>query len=400
MRSMKIQRVSDGLMGASAQDLSATSTLPRPGKRVDLSLSGRGVPDPVIHIDGHRIGGGEPVYFIAEIGSNFDGDLERAKALIYLAKEAGADAAKFQHYTADSLVSDVGFRQLGARQSHQANWQKSVFETYRAASLDPTWTCALRETCAEAGITFMTSPYSLDLVDYVDPFVPAYKIGSGDISWTDMIEHVALKGKPVLLATGAATMEDVRRAADVILGVNPQLVLLQCNTNYTSATDNYRHLQLKVLQEFERNYPGVVLGLSDHMPGHTAVLGAVALGARVIEKHFTDSNEREGPDHSFAMTPPAWREMVERTRELEAALGNGEKQVEENEIGTVIAQRRCVRVTRDLGVGETLSPDDLTMLRPCPQGAIEPFDAFRVVGKRISRPLLAGEHLTFDELMQ
>jgi sialic acid synthase SpsE len=397
---MKIQRISDGLPGPSSQGLSATSTLTRSRKRADLSLCGSGVPDPEIHIDGRRIGPGDPVYFIAEIGSNFDGDLSRAKALIHLAKEAGADAAKFQHYTADSLVSDLGFRQLGTPQSHQADWEKSIFETYRGASLDRTWTRALRETCAEAGITFMTSPYSVELVDYVDPFVPAYKIGSGDISWPDMIRHVALKGKPVLLGTGAATMEDVRRAADVILGVNPQLVLLQCNTNYTSATENYRHLQLKVLQGFERQYPGVILGLSDHMPGHTAVLGAVALGARVIEKHFTDSNERDGPDHSFAMTPPAWREMVERTRELEAALGNGEKTVEENELDTVIAQRRCVRVTRDVGEGEMLSLDDLTMLRPCPRGAIEPYDAFRVVGKRITRPLLAGEHLTHDELTQ
>jgi len=147
-------------------------------------------PSSVIQIERKRISRNDPVYFIAEIGSNFDRDLSRAKDLIYLAKEAGADAAKFQHYTAPSLVSDYGFRQLGSRQSHQAAWKKSVFETYQDASLNRDWTAVLKQTCDQAGITFFTSPYSLELVDYVDPFVPAYKVGSGDITWLEIIEHM------------------------------------------------------------------------------------------------------------------------------------------------------------------------------------------------------------------
>jgi len=357
-------------------------------------------PASVINIDGKRISRDDPVYFIAEIGSNFDRNLNRAKDLIYLAKEAGADAAKFQHYTAGTLVSDAGFKQLGGRQSHQAAWKKSVFETYQDASLNRDWTAVLKETCDEASITFMTSPYSLALVDYVEPFVPAYKIGSGDITWPEIIEHIASKGKPVLLATGASDLQDVKRAMDTVLKVTPDVILLQCNTNYTAGKDNYSYLQLNVLREFEALYPGVVLGLSDHMPGHVSALGAVALGARVIEKHFTDSTDREGPDHPFSMTPVTWREMVDRTRELEAALGDGRKRVEANERETVIVQRRCVRAGRNLELGSLLKEEDLTMLRPCPADGIAPFEFPKLVGKRLKRAVSVGEHLRWEDVAQ
>ena len=122
---------------------------------------------------------------------------------------------------------------------------------------------------------------------------------------------IAQKGKPVLLATGAATMEDVERAVATVLAYNRKLVLLQCNTNYTGSLENFRFINLRVLETYTIRYPHMVLGLSDHTPGHSAVLGAIALGARVIEKHFTDDNRRIGPDHSFAMNPRTWREMID-----------------------------------------------------------------------------------------
>ena len=150
-------------------------------------------PSSEIWIDKKRIENAQPVYFIAEIGSNFDNDIERAKDLIYMAKDAGADAAKFQHYTADSLVSDYGFKKLGNSISHQASWKKSVYETYKDASLDSDWTQILSETCNKAGLSFFTSPYSFDLVDQVDQFIPAYKVGSGDITWIEIIKHIRNK---------------------------------------------------------------------------------------------------------------------------------------------------------------------------------------------------------------
>jgi sialic acid synthase SpsE len=354
-------------------------------------------PSSVISIDGRQISKDAPVYFIAEIGSNFDRDLNRAKDLIFLAKEAGADAAKFQHYTAGSLVSDHGFKQMGSGQSHQAAWKKSVYDTYEDASLNREWTATLKQTCDEAGIAFFTSPYSLELVDYVEPYVPAYKIGSGDITWPEIITRMASKGKPVLLATGASDIKDVQRAVDTVLANTSDLVLMQCNTNYTAGLDNYSYLQLNVLRTYESMYPGVILGLSDHMPGHLAVLGAVALGARIIEKHFTDSNDREGPDHSFAMNPTSWREMVDRSRELEASLGDGIKKIEANEQETAVVQRRCVRARSDLANDTLLDINDLTVLRPCVADAIAPYDIHKLIGKKLRRDVRAGEHLNWGD---
>ena len=195
-------------------------------------MTNQRIPSKQISIGGKEISKSSPVYFIAEIGSNFDQDLNQAKDLIYMAKEAGADAAKFQHYTAQTLVSDIGFRGLADNNKHQASWKKSVFDTYDDASINQDWTQVLRDTCADAGLAFFTSPYSFDLVDLVDEFVPAHKIGSGDITWTGIIEHIAKKGKPVFLATGASSMTDVQQAMNTILNVNSDIVLMQCNTSF------------------------------------------------------------------------------------------------------------------------------------------------------------------------
>lgn len=356
-------------------------------------------PSSAISIDGKKISHTDPVYFIAEIGSNFDQDLNRAKELIYMAKDAGADAAKFQHYTADSLVSDFGFKKVGNSKSHQSSWKKSVYETYNDASLNKDWTNVLQKTCADAGISFFTSPYSFDLVDLVDPYVPAYKIGSGDITWIEIIEHIASKGKPLLLATGASDLEDVQRAANAILNITSDIILLQCNTNYTASHENFSHLQLTALSTFQSLYPGIITGLSDHMPGHVSVLGAVALGAKVIEKHFTDSIDRVGPDHAFSMTPATWREMVDRTRELEVSLGTGIKQIEENEMETVALQRRSICATNGLKKGQKIAQQDLTMLRPCPADGIPPFESDKLIGKSLNRDICSGEYIKWTDIV-
>jgi sialic acid synthase SpsE len=345
-------------------------------------------------IDGQRIGEQHPTYFIADIAANHDGDLERAKDLIYMAKEAGADAAKFQHFRAESIVSDVGFKSFGSQQSHQASWKKSVVEVYRDASVSTDWTQTLKETCNKAGITFFTSPYDFDLLDHVDPYVPAYKVGSGDITWIDMIKRIASKGKPYILATGASTMDDVYRAVDAGLELNTQLALLQCNTNYTGSLENLRYVQLNVLNSYRAMFPKMILGLSDHTPGHATVLGAVAIGARVIEKHFTDDTARVGPDHAFSMDPRSWKDMVDRTRELEAALGCGIKKVEDNERQTIVLQRRAVRAVSHLPKGHIITAEDLTVLRPCPPGAVLPYEARSLVGKRLRFEKRVGEHFT------
>jgi sialic acid synthase SpsE len=350
---------------------------------------------------GKKIVGWEhPTYFVADISANHDGDLERAKGLIRLCAEAGADAAKFQNFRAAKIVSDHGFKTLGGQLSHQSNWKKSVFEVYREASLPWEWTPALRQECEACGIEYFSAPYDLEAVDMLDPYVHLFKIGSGDITWPEMLRKVASKQKPVLLATGASEMEEVERAVNEILEINPDLVLMQCNTNYTASLENFRHIHLRVLESFREKFPEVVLGLSDHTPGHATVLGAVALGARVIEKHFTDDNRREGPDHPFSMTPSSWREMVDRARELEYALGSPRKFVADNEKQTVVVQRRSLRATADLKAGTILQEGMLEALRPAPVDGIAPFDLSRVLGRKLIAGLAQGDYLLWALLAE
>ena len=339
------------------------------------------------------IGPNQPTYFIADIAANHDGRLDRAKHLMTLAKVAGADCAKFQHFRAEHIVSDFGFEALGSQQSHQATWRKSVFEVYQDASLPWAWTQELASHAKEIGIEFMSAPYDLQAVDHLNPYVNAFKVGSGDINWIEELEYIASKGKPVLLATGAASLEDVDRAMSVLTTSNVPIVLMQCNTNYEGSMENVRYVNLRVLTQYAELFPNVTLGLSDHTPGHVTVLGAVALGARAVEKHFTDDVSRTGPDHGFSMDPTTWRAMVQDTRTLEAALGTGNKSVEVNEQQTVIIQRRCVRAARNIPAGRILTRDDLVVLRPAPTDAFSAHEVTTLIGKRVTKELTQGQEL-------
>jgi N-acetylneuraminate synthase len=352
-----------------------------------------------IQIGEHAVGLAHPTYFVADVAANHDGDLDRARDLIKLAAEAGADAAKFQHFKAETIVSATGFSRLGSQVAHQAAWTKDVVEVYRDASIPADWTAQLRDACDLAGLDFFTSAYDLDLIDEVAPYVCAWKVGSGDITWTDAIERMAATGKPVLIATGASTIDDVRRAVTDARRHTDAIVVMQCNTNYTGSADNFAYIELNVLKAFAREFPDVVLGLSDHTPGLTTVLGAVALGARVIEKHFTDDRRRDGPDHGFSMEPKDWRDMVDRTRELEAALGGEDKHVMANELETVVVQRRAIRSARPLSAGTTLASTDLAFLRPCPPGSLAPHQSGEIVGRELARDIDAGDVVTLDDLV-
>lgn len=349
-------------------------------------------------IAGREISFQAPTYFIADIAANHDGSLERAKDLIWRCKEAGADCAKFQHFIAEKIVSDVGFAEGVGQVSHQASWKKPVHEIYDQYHTRRDWTESLVETAREAQIDFMTTPYDVEAVRMFCDVVPAFKIGSGDITFTTILDEVAKCGKPVLLATGAASMADVEEAVETIVRHNPDLCLMQCNTNYTGSLENFRCVNLRVLDTFARRWPGMVLGFSDHTPGHSAVLGAVALGARVVEKHFTDDNSRIGPDHSFAMNPATWRAMVDATRELEAALGDGEKRVESNEEETVVIQRRALRLSADVPGGTRLAEEHLEALRPCPEGAVPPSRLDDVIGKRLKADKSRGRELMWTDI--
>jgi N-acetylneuraminate synthase len=346
-----------------------------------------------------EVGPDEPTYFIADIAANHDGDLNRALRLVELAAGAGADAAKFQNFKAETIVSEFGFRSLGGQRSHQAAWTKSVTEVYSDASIPVDWSPILEEHCLSCGIDYLTAPYDLDMIDGLAPHVCAWKVGSGDITWHESIDLLARTGKPLLLATGASSMDDVREAMAVAMQHCDRIVLMQCNTNYTGDLDNFRFVALRVLETYAAEFPQAVLGLSDHTPGHATVLGAVVLGARVVEKHFTDNRARAGPDHAFSMEPSDWRSMVDRTRELEAALGEPTKRIMDNESETAVLQRRAIRAAHRLEEGALLVRSDLAMLRPCPAEGVPPSRLKDVLGRRLRRTVEAGDALQLDDLL-
>ena len=322
-------------------------------------------------------------YFIADIGANHEGSIQRAKKLIKLAAISGADAAKFQHFKADTIVNKSEFNKR-KKTAHQSKWKSSVYDVYKNASINNNWNKSLQDECKKYQIDFLTSAYDLQYIDDVNKFIPAYKIGSGDITWKESLIKIAKKKKPVILATGASNINEVINAFNIIYKYNKKIILMQCNTNYTASIDNFNYINLNVLKQFKSIFKEkIILGLSDHTHGHTTVIGAVTLGAKVIEKHFTDNNSRNGPDHKFAMDPLSWRLMVEETRKLEKALGNGKKKVENNEKSSLFVQRRSVYALRKIKKGEVIKKDDLICLRPFVKNSISPIDVNKIIGKKI-----------------
>jgi len=326
-------------------------------------------------------------YFIADIAANHDGKIERAKKLIYLAAEAGANAAKFQNFFAKTIVSDYGFKSLKKKLSHQSKWKKSIFQVYKDAELPLWWTIELKKTCKSAGIDYFTAPYDSSIVNYLNKFVCAWKIGSGDITWHEHIMKIAKTQKPIIIATGASNLDEIEIIIKKVKKFNNKIVLMQCNTNYTADIKNFKYINLNVLKLFKKKFPNIILGLSDHTHGHETVLGAISLGARVIEKHFTDSNTRSGPDHFFSMNPKSWKEMVFASRKLEASLGSNIKKIEKNENSTVILQRRTIRANRVINCGEKIKKTDLCFLRPCTKNSLKPFEYYRIINKKAKKKI-------------
>tara|TARA_B100000795_G_C22803965_1_gene443669 strand:- start:3724 stop:4797 length:1074 start_codon:yes stop_codon:yes gene_type:complete len=353
-----------------------------------------------IKINKKKIGEMYPSYFIADIAANHDGSLNKAIDLINLAKESGADAAKFQHFKAETIVSDHSFKSLKHKKlSHQSKWKKSVFQVYKEAEFNLKWTSILKKECDKIKIDFFTSPYSKELVDHVDKYVPAYKIGSGEITWIEIIKYIAAKKKPYIIATGAANLKDVKRAVSAAYKINKKIAIMQCNTNYTAENNNINYINLNVLKQYKIHFPKAVLGLSDHTLGHTTILGAIMLGAKIFEKHFTINNSHVGPDHKFSMNPNTWRQMILSSRELESAIGNGEKIIENNEKDTVILQRRSIHLKNNISKGTKIKKNDLIYLRPCPKDGIEPYNFKKVVGKKIKKNKKTGELLTIKDVV-
>lgn len=314
-----------------------------------------------IRIGNRLIGHGHPSYIIAEIGANFDNDIDKAKKLIDAAKEAGADCAKFQSFLADKIVSGKGFASMTLKGVH-GTWGRGVDEVFRDAEFPREWHEELASYCKRIGIDFSSSPYDFEAVDLcVEVGVPYIKIGSGDITWHEMLEYIAQTGKPLFLATGDATMAEIDEAVRIIqnTGCN-DLVLMQCITNYPSLVES---ANINVLKNYQTAFD-ILTGYSDHSPGSVVVLGSVALGACVIEKHFTLDKKDKGPDHNHSMDIREFTQMVKDIRLLESAMGGTQKYVVEEEGETVIVQRRGLYAKREIKTGEIIKLEDIDVLRP------------------------------------
>jgi sialic acid synthase SpsE len=340
-----------------------------------------------------KVGEGEKTYFIADIGANFDGSLEKAKKLAYECKQAGADVAKIQSFKAKKIVSGKGFSSMKLKGVH-GSWKRPVEDVFKEAEFPRKWHHEFFEYCWKIGITPSSSPYDYEAVDLMDECgTEFYKIGSGDITWLEMIDYIARKGKPVILATGAATLSEIDEAVRAIEKTgNKDLAILQCITNYPSKIES---ANINVLKTYQSAF-NTIVGYSDHTPGDTVVLGAVALGAKVIEKHFTLSKKDKGPDHPHSMEPHEFTKMIERTREMELALGSSRKEVVAEESETVIVQRRGLATTRALQKGHKLRKSDVAELRPAL--GIYPKYKTAIIGKSLARSLEEGAPIQWSDL--
>lgn len=347
-----------------------------------------------VTIGDHSLGTADETYIIAEIGSNFDGSKERAKKLIELAAECGADAVKFQAFNAETIVSEYGFD--GLQVGFQSDWDKSVYDTYKDAELPREWLADLCNYATQQGVDFLCTPYDKAAVRQLATLdIPAFKIGSGDITWHMLLELVAQQGKPIILATGASTLGEIEAAIETIERTgNNDLILLQCVTNYPS---EFASANIRAMSAMAETF-NVPVGYSDHTPGHTVPLGAVSRGACIIEKHFTDDKSRTGPDHKFALNPAEFERMVTEIRNLNDALGSPRKRVYEEENTTVVLQRRCLRTTRNIEPGDEISDEDLTALRPAPADALSPKYKEQVIGRTATVEIPEGDSVTWEKL--
>lgn len=344
-----------------------------------------------IKIGNRFIGPGFPTYIIAEIGANFDGSLEKAKKLIDAAKEAGADCAKFQTFSTPKIVSEGGFSLMTLKGVH-GSWGRSVSDVFKDAEFPREWHKEISEYCSKVGIDFSTSPYDVEAVDLCMKLdVPFIKIGSGEITWLDMLSYIAKQGKPIMLATGDATMSEIDEAVRTIEATgNRDMVLMQCITNYPSKIDS---ANVNVIKTYQTAFD-VLTGYSDHSSGPVVALASVVLGGCVIEKHFTLDKTDKGPDHPHSMNPAEFKLMIDYVREIERALGGTRKDVVEEEGETVYVQRRCLYAKRNILKGQIITAEDIDVLRPAL--GIPPKFKNIIIGKTAKNDIDAGQPLFWD----
>ena len=320
----------------------------------------------------------QKVLVIAEIGNNHEGSFALAEEMIGKAAESGADAVKFQTIIPELFVSRADTARLERLKKFQFSFEQFA---------------KLAQTARKAGVIFFSTPFDLQSARFLNTIQPVFKIASGDNNFYPLLEEVASFGKPMIVSTGLAGMDQVRKTHDRIQAVwrknkvSPGLVLLHCIASYPAPPSQ---ANLGAIMALKAAFPDCVIGYSDHVMGIAAATAAVAAGARVVEKHFTlDKNYSDFRDHQLSADPADMRAMVDAIREVTAMLGSGEKIPQACEADLAVAARRSIAAARDLPAGAIVTRADLMWVRP--GSGLAPGEEARLVGKTLRRPLLTGE---------
>jgi sialic acid synthase len=345
-----------------------------------------------LNIDGVDIHDDGDCYLIAEIGHNHQGSLDQAKAMVTMAKDCGADAVKVQKRSNRTLYTREFFEQP---YDNEFSFGKTYGEHREALELDRDAYVELQRYARELGITFFATPFDVESADFLAELdMPAYKLASADLVNTPLLRHVAGFGKPMLLSTGGATMDDVDRAVEAVRPLNEELCILQCTAAYPCETED---LNLQVITTLRERYPDYVIGLSDHQNGISMALVAYMLGARVIEKHFTLNHAWKGTDHAFSLMPEGLRKLVRDLRRVPVALGDGVKRPLPVEAKPLEKMGKKLVAARDLELGHVLSEEDIAIKSPA-DGGLPPYELERLVGRRLRRPVALDDFLTLDDV--
>lgn len=343
-----------------------------------------------IKIGDKIIGSSSPVFIIAEAGVNHNGDLDMARRLVEEAASCGADCIKFQTFKAERVVTAEAPKakyQLGTTEKTE-----SQLDMLRKIELKPDYHLDLKVYAENLGLIFLSTPYNLEDIDLLENIgVHAYKVASGQIIEPPFLRKIAKTGKPIFLSTGMATLAEIDTALRTIRDErHDEVVLLQCTTNYPSRIED---ANLRVIQTY-RSVFGCLVGYSDHTIGPESAMASVALGAKVIEKHFTLDKNLPGPDHSSSMTPEEFKSLVLKIHRTEAALGSEKKEPTESEKENSVGMRRSIVASCDIHKGEAITADNITFKRPATGLSPQFYDI--ILGKKASRDILSDELLQMD----
>ena len=342
-------------------------------------------------IDGKEIHDNGSCYVIAEIGHNHQGSLETARQMFLAAKEAGADAVKLQKRDNRELFTRAAYEKpydnpnsYGQTYGEHREFLEFGREEYRD----------LQEYAREIGITLLATAFDFSSADFLERLdIPAFKVASGDLKNIPLLTHIAAFGKPMIVSTGGATMDDVHRAYDAIMPLNPQLCILQCTAGYPAAFDE---LNLQVIRSYRERFPRTVIGLSSHDNGIAMAVAAYMLGARVIEKHFTLNHTWKGTDHAFSLEPAGFRKMVRDLSRLEVSIGDGIKRVYPSEKAPITKMGKKLVIARDLPSGYTLRREDIAIKSP--GDGLQPYEIDKVIGRVTRQPMQQDQAISYEML--